>query len=75
MLKNGQVRFYHSPNGNCWNSARVERVHRDGTVTVKALWEVKPTPTATVSDYDEVGGFLGYKYRMHHTKLRARPGS
>jgi hypothetical protein len=36
--------------------ARVLRVHRDGMVTVRSLFEMKP-------DGSDWGGYLGYTYR------------
>jgi hypothetical protein len=37
--------------------ARVLTAHRDGMVTVRALFEIKP-------DGSDWGGYLGYKYRV-----------
>lgn len=53
-MKKGDSVLYST--GNSDVRARVETMHRDGSVTVKALFYV--------SDGKDVPGYLGFKYRM-----------
>ncbi|TPM39615.1 hypothetical protein [Mesorhizobium sp. B2-3-4] len=53
-LKKGDTVFYRT-NG-CVFRARVERLHRDGTVTIETLFSVG-------EDGADLHGFYGYKYR------------
>lgn len=46
--------------------ARVERVHRDGTYTIKACFHLEAGK--------RVGGWLGYRYRVSPAILRAAGG-
>jgi hypothetical protein len=44
--------------------ARVVRIHRDGTVTVKALFQVGP-------DGKDIPGYLGFEYRISQDDISA----
>lgn len=59
-FKKGQTVFYNT-RGACYR-ARVERVHRDGTVSILALFQR--------GIERDLGGYLGFKYRMDARDLR-----
>jgi ribosomal protein L35AE/L33A len=62
-MKKGDEVFYTTQTGAVIR-ARVERVHRDGSITVRALFEQR-------DGKDVVPGHLGYRYRMSSDGVRA----
>jgi hypothetical protein len=61
--KKGRIGYYHAMFGHGpVIEARVLRCHRDGTVTVQALWRLD-------ADGNQTGLFVGYKYRLEARHL------
>lgn len=60
-MQKGDTVFYST--GSADVRARVERLHRDDSVTVTALFYVG-------SDGEDVPGYLGFKYRMWADDVR-----
>jgi hypothetical protein len=60
----GQHCTYTTHGGDMTFRARVVRIHRDGTVTVKALFQVGP-------DGKDIPGYLGFEYRISQDDIRA----
>jgi hypothetical protein len=51
--------------------ARVEKIHRDNSFTVEALFHVSPM----TGEDSTSAGLLGYRYRIYTDKLMSRLGT
>jgi len=69
-MTKGDTAFYKT-HGNTVR-CRVERMHRDGTATVTALFFVSfADPESNRGGYTDAPGYLGIKARMDASGLRA----